>query len=857
MINKGITVRFSAHTAKFDAGAEGMKKALRLLKSECVGLSKSMRFDSGNLQIVKAKYANIEEQIRVNKRVLAEYEAEQKKLDENGSPKTKKWMELQIAINKCKSEDELLNGQLAKTKQSIEELKPGSVVQLNKEFKEFGEDLRLVNKRLELDPKNIDLAKRKTKLLADMTDTAKQRLTKLRQEQAKLGQDQIHTGEWRKLQRQIDKTELDLRKLSGTAKKTGFNLKQSMAFGAVAGGVATGVAVVSNKLGDLRREAMQGSDAMTKFTSTMEFAGKSEQEINKTRTMVKKYADETVYDIETIANTTAQLSANGVEGYDKLVQAAGNLNSVAGGSKETFGSVAMVMTQTAGAGKLTTENWNQLADAVPGASGLLQDAMREAGAYTGNFREAMEKGQITADEFNDAIMKLGFEEKAVEAAKSAETFEGMFGQMEAAVVDRFMRILDMIGKENLSAAVAKMTRGIEKFFDWIEFAVKGLLKLFDWLNSGSIGADAFKAVVVGLVTALVGLKVALTGMKIFNTLKPMVLGLNAAMAANPAVLITVAVAALVAGLIYFFTQTKTGKKLVDDMSKALRNGWEKFKELGNQIKGFVEPILHGFVTTVKNVAKWVMDKFNAVADGVKGFSRKVHDAIENAKKWIIDKLRAGLDFAMNVAKSFGQVGQNVINFFRNGLANLSGMLHNLISGALNGAKNVGLSIAGGFGQIGHWVIDRIVGVLGGLAGGVVSRISGAFHAALNAARGVIGAFSSIGRSIIDAILGGLSGIGRMIGDKVRGAIDGAKRMIGNVGSWFKGSDGGDSVGFGGFGGGMAGIYRMKMAGMAAMPNVTNTYGNRTTLNIRVDGTGMDELALARRLEQIIVRNISD
>ncbi len=28
----------------------------------------------------------------------------------------------------------------------------------------------------------------------------------------------------------------------------------------------------------------------------------------------------------------------------------------------------MVMTQTAGAGKLTTENWNQLADAIPGRS---------------------------------------------------------------------------------------------------------------------------------------------------------------------------------------------------------------------------------------------------------------------------------------------------------------------------------------------------------------------------------------------------------------------------------------------------------------------------------------------------------
>ena len=32
--------------------------------------------------------------------------------------------------------------------------------------------------------------------------------------------------------------------------------------------------------------------------------------------------------------------------------------------------------------------------------------MLNAGAYTGNFREAMEKGEITADEFNKAIMDL-------------------------------------------------------------------------------------------------------------------------------------------------------------------------------------------------------------------------------------------------------------------------------------------------------------------------------------------------------------------------------------------------------------------------------------------------------------------
>ena len=79
--------------------------------------------------------------------------------------------------------------------------------------------------------------------------------------------------------------------------------------------------------------------------------------------------------------------------YDKLAEAAGNLNAVAGGSADTFKSVAMVLTQTAGQGKLTTENWNQLSDAIPGASGKIQQALKEAGAYTGNFRDAMADGR--------------------------------------------------------------------------------------------------------------------------------------------------------------------------------------------------------------------------------------------------------------------------------------------------------------------------------------------------------------------------------------------------------------------------------------------------------------------------------
>lgn len=159
-------------------------------------------------------------------------------------------------------------------------------------------------------------------------------------------------------------------------------------------GVITGIAQsVAGKAIEafmgLSGEITSASDSAQKFASTLNFAGVSEKQIKRLTASTQDYADKTVYDLNDIRNTTAQLAANGVPNYDRLAEAAGNLNAVAGGSADTFKSVAMVLTQTAGQGKLTTENWNQLSDAIPGASGKIQQALKEAGAYTGNFRDAI------------------------------------------------------------------------------------------------------------------------------------------------------------------------------------------------------------------------------------------------------------------------------------------------------------------------------------------------------------------------------------------------------------------------------------------------------------------------------------
>lgn len=229
------------------------------------------------------------------------------------------------------------------------------------------------------------------------------------------------------------------------------------AMGAV--GAALGFAGVA-------REALAASDATDKFRNTLSFAGVAKGQIDALTKSTKKYADDTVYELSDIQNITAQLAANGVKGYDQLAEAAGNLNAVAGGNAETFKSVGMVLTQTAGQGKLTTENWNQLADAIPGASGKIQEALLKNSAYTGNFRDAMAKGEITADEFNKAILDLGFTDVARQAATSTSTIEGAWGNLQAALVTGGMDIVDKL-KPAITDFMGVAADGASKAFDYI------------------------------------------------------------------------------------------------------------------------------------------------------------------------------------------------------------------------------------------------------------------------------------------------------------------------------------------------------------------------------------------------------
>lgn len=479
----------------------------------------------------------------------------------------------------------------------------------------------------------------------------------------------------------LDKFDNKVGKTESSGSKLGSTFKAM----ALANLAANAVTKVTGDLNSLVSESIKASDAMDKFRSTMKFAGLDNSAIEKSAAAVKKYADDTVYDLDVVANTTAQLAANGIKDYDGLTQAAGNLNAVAGGNADTFKSVAMVMTQTASAGKLTGENWRQLSDAIPGASGKIQEALKKNGAYTGDFRKALEQGKISADEFNQAIMDLGMTDVAKEAATSTKTIEGAIGNMKAGIVTSIMEIIDAIGKDRITGAITALgtfiTNGLGLLKIIIPPVISALTWLFDLINRNQAIVSAMAGAFIGFKAALAiekGINAVSAALNAFKAAQKAATlaqaALNTVMAINPFTIIVLAISALVALLIYFW-HTNEGfrnavKAIWEGIKAAFVQAWGAIKAAWAGAAEFFSGIWSGIKSGVQGIVQWIAQTWSGAVAVLKVVWDSISNAATTAWNFIIQSI-------MSVVQPF-------INTFVNGWS----ILKDGINGVWNGIKSI-------------------------------------------------------------------------------------------------------------------------------------------------------------------------
>ena len=451
------------------------------------------------------------------------------------------------------------------------------------------------------------------------------------------------------------------------------------AIGTTLGNLASNaISRVTGFIGDMTREAVTATDSVSKFKKSMDFAGFGGEEIEKATEQMKGYADTTVYGLEDILNTSAQLASNGIPNYMELTEAAGNLNAVAGGSEETFKSVAMMLTQTAGAGKLTTENWNQLADAIPGASGLLQEAMLKNGAYTGNFRDAMEKGEISSNEFNQAITQLGMNDGAIKAATSTDTLGGSWDRLKSTVVNAIQGIIEKIGVENITGFINTLSTKIEEAIPKMADFMDKLGDFAKWIDDNKDNLTWLIGVIAGITVAIRGLGLASA---IFGTISLLTGGL------------VVALGALVGALVVAYTKSETFRNIVN---KAFQTVW-------NIVKPIIDRLIQGFKDWW-TVMSWLWDK-------ISGWATNVWNKFGEMKTNVS---RAVTDTWAGIKNSFSGGISTVVNWMKdlpNKIARAVSNGKNAVTNAFKGVFNAALRAIGkpvnGIIKGASWVLEKL------------------------------------------------------------------------------------------------------------------------------------------------------
>ena len=506
---------------------------------------------------------------------------------------------------------------------------------VNSELTSTQRELKEVDKALKLDPKNTELLEQKQRTLAKAVEATSQKLKTLKEAQAQAAE-QLERGEigqkqYDALTREIVKTEAALKdatKASNDFNASTAGLSASLdGISTKANSVATATKGLSTAAGGLLvalggaavNSAKYADDLNTLSAQT----GISAEDLQK----MQYAADRVDVDVDTIADAMSKMRRS--------------MTSDSAKSAEAFARIGVSVRDSSG----------QLRDSSTVFYEVLQGLSR-VGNETERDALAMDIFGRSADQLAGIVDDGGAALKAL--GQEAEDMGLILDEQTLGSLNAFNDQLDQLKAQataEIVSAGASALEALSPILETIIGAVSRILQFIGDLDPKLITAIATIAAIVAAISPVASIIGTISGaiakfLTYLPAIKAAFAAVSAFVAANPLVLIGVAVGALVAAIITHW----------DKIKPILAEVWEKIKDVATKvadvIKGAIEKVQAAFQAvkdffvgiweTIKEAAK---EKINAII----GFVNKGIEAI-NKFTSKINESGVGRFFGVNIGQ---------------------------------------------------------------------------------------------------------------------------------------------------------------------------------------------------------------
>lgn len=513
--------------------------------------------------------------------------------------------------------------------------------------------------------------------------------------------------------------------------------------------------------------------------------------------------------------------------------------------------------------------------------------------------------------FQDLFQKLQENAATLAFLEAWDNIKSAFDSIVSIIANVINSFLG-INKETTKNATSidNVAKSIAVFAGKFSEVTKKIADFLKKISESKSAMDNIKVALVALASAFVALKVINGIIKAFEIYNNIVRigtaiqkGFNAIMAINPFVALGIAIAAIVAGLVYFFTQTETGKKVwasfVDFLSQSIEAIKQFFTGLGTWFSELWTSTVEGTKTIWNGITEFFSDLWNGIVTIITNVFATIASAVTDAYNWFVTTFQPLISFYQSIFNLIGSIinvafqlilaiirgaYQLVIGAWK-GLSGFFGGIFNAVSSVVSSVfsaigsfassawgvvRSIWSAAAGFFSGIFNAVRGVVSGVFSSLGGfasnawsrisgvfsGVASFFSGVFNGARNAVSGAFSAFAGFASNAYNAIIGVFSGLGSFFSGLFGGISSTINSVLGGVTNTINNISGAIN----GIAGKLGGLFKGSMVvGLTDVNLSSSGYGlstnsvssdNRTynTFNVQ-GGAGQDVSNLARAIRR--------